>query len=736
MAKTDELTLNIGGLRCASCVSSVEKNLSGSGGVRSVRVNLATRSASISYDREETDVDRIIKQIEQLGFTATVGRPDFLEKNDHETKTALRQFKLSLLLTLPLALVAMWPMVTGRTLIVPPFDGLAQAVLAALVLILGGRPIISDAIRQTVHFRANMNSLIGVGTLTAFGWSLYLLASNWTVGSTPAYYFESVGMIITLILLGRYLEARARGKAGEAIRALVGLRPSKALAVINGVEIEIDAATVRPGMTLQVRPGERLAADGIITEGRPIIDESMLTGESIPVEKNPSDKVVGGSINGNRSFRFEVTASGEDTFLAGMIRLVAEAQGRKAPVQKLADHVAARFVPAVLITALLTLIIWYWYAPDSPLLIQSVISVLIIACPCALGLATPTAILAGTGRAAREGIIIRGGDILERITKLNAIVFDKTGTLTCGEFEVISVYPLESWSRRELIRMAGSAEKQNSHPLARAIVEYMESEQIEPHEVRKLQVLPGFGLEAEYRSERLLIGNEALLKEERIDTAPAQMTADREMRQGQTVVFIAYAGRLAGLISLGDRLRADAAAVITGLNRDFDRVSILSGDNYRTVAGVARSIGLEFFEAEVRPERKQEVIESYKKSGSCLAMVGDGINDAPALAAADVGVAIGGGTDVAVETADVVLIRSELTDLLKMFKIAKNSMRIIKQNLFWAFFYNVLAIPVAAGLFYPVFGWTLSPMIAAGAMALSSVFVVSNSLRLSRLPLN
>jgi Cu+-exporting ATPase len=559
---------------------------------------------------------------------------------------------------------------------------------------------------------------------------------NWQSEISQPLYFESVGMIITLILLGRFLEARARGRAGDAIRALIGLRPTKATAIINGVDIEIDTATVQPGMTLLVRPGERLAADGVIVEGQPVIDESMLTGESLPVEKGAEDEVVGGSVNGNRSFKFKVTATGEETFLAGMVRLVAEAQSRKAPVQKLADRVAARFVPAVLGVALLTLAGWFWFAPDSPLLIQSVISVLIIACPCALGLATPTAILAGTGRAAREGIIIRGGDILERITKLNAIVFDKTGTLTCGEFEVVTVHPIDTWSRRELIRMAGSAEKQSNHPLARAIVQCMEKEQIDASEVRDVQDRPGFGIEALYRGERLLIGNEALLKSEQIDPAACREVARDEMEQGQTVVFISLGGKLVGIISLGDRLRADATGIVARLSKMLGRVAMLSGDNYRTVAGVARSIGLEYFEAEVKPDQKQQVIESYQKAGFRLAMVGDGINDAPALAAADVGVAIGGGTDVAIEAADVVLVRSELADLIKMLHVAHYSMKIIKQNLFWAFFYNVLAIPLAAGLFYPLFGWTLSPMVAAAAMAFSSVFVVTNSLRLNRLPLS
>jgi Cu+-exporting ATPase len=736
MGKLNEVTLKIDGMRCAACVSSIEKGLSQLGGVADCSVNLATKSATVSYDGSATSEESIIDRLKQLGYSAVAGQPDILTTNRREVLSAGQQLRISLALTIPLVALAMWPTWAGQQLIPIPFNGWAQALLAAVVLFYCGRSIIADALRQARHARTNMNSLISMGSLTAFGWSSYLLVDSYRLSVSQPLYFESVGMIITLILLGRYLEARARGRAGDAIQALVDLRPAKATAIIRSVEIEIDAATVQPGMTLLVKPGERLAADGEIIEGHPVIDQSMLTGESMPVEKGPSDQVIGGSVNGNRSFKFKVTAAGEESYLAGMVRLVAQAQSRKAPVQKLADRVAGVFVPVVIGVALLTLAAWYWFAPDSPMLIRSVISVLIIACPCALGLATPTAILAGTGRAAREGIIIRGGDILENITHLNAVIFDKTGTLTHGELEVVEVVAMDNSSSRELIRMAGSAEKQTAHPLGKAIVRYMETEQIEAAPVTNVQVRPGFGMEAIYRGGRLLIGNKALLKTERIDLSDKTDLAADEMSQGRTVVFVALDGNLIGLISLGDRLRGDAAKVVAELRKSMGRVAMLSGDNYRTVAGVARSIGLEYYEAEVKPDQKQEVIESYQKAGFRLAMVGDGINDAPALAAADVGIAIGGGTDVAIEAADVVMVRSDLGDIIKMFELARQSMRVIKQNLFWAFFYNVLAIPLAAGLFYPLFGWTLSPMVAAAAMAFSSVFVVTNSLRLNRLPLD
>jgi Cu+-exporting ATPase len=487
------------------------------------------------------------------------------------------------------------------------------------------------------------------------------------------------------------------------------------------------------GMEVIVKPGQRLPCDGRIMEGHPAIDESLLTGESVPVPKQPGDTVIGGSLNTNRPFRYKATAGVADSYLSQVIHLVAEAQARKAPVQRLADRVAAVFVPIVLLIAIVTGLAWHFLAPGAPLLIKSVVSVLIIACPCALGLATPTAILAGSGRAARDGIIIRGGDVLENLTKVDTAILDKTGTLTHGRLEVAEVIPLGETSRMELIKLVGSAEISSEHPLGKAIVKHMQENQIDPVSVWEIETTPGMGLSGKVGGHTLLVGNRALMKANKVDIEPALERARQEMDKGRTVVLAALEGELIGVIALADRLRSEARDIIAWMQERFGRVVMISGDTYQTTRGVARSLKLEDFEAEVKPDQKQLVVEAYRKAGYHSVMVGDGVNDAPALAAADVGIAVGSGTDVAIQSAGVVIYGDDLNILKGVFYVARTTMKVVKQNLFWAFFYNVLAIPVAAGVLYPITGLTLSPMIAATAMAFSSVFVVTNSLRLSRL---
>jgi Cu+-exporting ATPase len=731
MAKPSELILKIEGMHCASCVNSIEQAVSGLSGVEECRVNLAVRSASVVYDDSRLDERTIIERIKETGFGATIGTADILATNEEEQTAAWRQFYIAALLAVPLMTLAMWPMFGDAYLLSITGDALAQAVISGILLFFSGRAILADATRQTLHRRANMNSLVAMGTLTAYLWSLYALVQV-VSGRQEALYFESAGMIICLILLGRYLEARAKGKAGAAIHALLSLRPAVTTAIINGVEIEIDPATAKPGMMLLVKPGERIPADGEIIEGSPVIDESMLTGESVPVDKNPADRVVGGSLNGNNPFRMKVTASGEDSYLSTMIRMVVEAQTGKAPVQKLADRVAAVFVPAVIGAALITLITWLWFAPESPMLIRSVVSVLIIACPCALGLATPTAVLVATGRAAREGIIIKGGRILEALANVDMVVFDKTGTLTHGRMEVVSVLTFGEVSERNLVQMAGSLETQSEHPVAAAIVRRMKTDRLETLVVKKAVARPGFGMIGEVEDRRLALGNRQLMEAEGVNLGTSLSEVEKEMEKGRTVVYAARDHQIIGAISLADRLRGEAAELVTALQEGNRQVAMITGDSRRIASGVARTLGLNQFEAEINPEQKKLIVESYRKAGFNIAMIGDGINDAPALAEANVGVAIGSGTDVAVETADVVLTRDDLGVIKIMFDLAEQSLRVIRQNLFWAFFYNVIAIPIAAGLFYPLFGLTLSPMVAAAAMSFSSVFVVTNSLRLNK----
>lgn len=735
MAGNDRLQLQITGMHCASCVSVIESGLSKLDGVVEGRVNLALSSAEVIFDAAKTDSQSIIGRIKELGYDATIGQTDIMAANTAEIAQARSAFWLSAVLTIPLMVIAMWSMFWDGYLHSAVVDGIAQAVTAGTVLFYAGRGILRDAYVQASHFRANMNTLIAMGTLTAFGWSAFCLFVLISSGKTEPLYFESAGMIVMLILLGRFLEASSKGKAGEAIKALMNLRPSKATAIINRVEIEIEAGAIKPGMELLIKPGERIAADGEILEGEPVVDESMLTGESLPVEKKSGDNVYGGSLNGNVSFRIKVTAAGEQSVLASIVRLVSDAQSRKAPVQKLADRVAAVFVPIVIGIGALTFVLWYIFDPTNPMLIRSIISVFIIACPCALGLATPTAILAGTGRAAREGIIVRGGDILEKLNDVDTLIFDKTGTLTYGRLEVVDVKSFGQMSERNLVRIVGSAEGHSEHPMATAIVRHMKGMQIDPTVVKSVEALPGFGLRAEVDGRRLAIGNQALMEKEKVGFGPSLRQGQLQMEKGRTVVYVAMDGQVVGLLSMSDKLRSEAREVITALKERMSQVTMLSGDNHRTASGVAASAGLNSFEAEVKPDQKQIFVQSYQDAGYKVAMVGDGINDAPALATASVGIAIGSGTDVAMEAADAVLIRPELTSIIKLFEVAKATLRVIRQNLFWAFFYNVVAIPLAAGVFYPWFGWSLSPMIAAAAMAFSSLFVVSNSLRLNRLSL-
>jgi len=734
MSKSQEVRLNIDGMHCAGCVANIERGVKGMEGVADCRVNLATRSAVVEFDDQAATPDRIITRIEELGYGARIGRPDILTANAKEQQGAARRFRLALIMSVPLMLLAMAPMLFGGHLFGSLIDGVIEAVLAALILFFAGRGILVDALKQTRHFRANMNTLIAMGTLAAWFWSAYALFANVAWNKGELLYFDSAGMIVTLILLGRFLEAKSKGKAGEAIQALIKLQPAKTTAVINNVEVEIDAAAAQPGMLLRVKPGERIPADGHIVDGAPTIDESMLTGESIPVEKSAGDQVIGGSLNGNAAFSMTVTATGSASFLARVIKLVSEAQEKKAPVQRLADNVAGIFVPVVLLIAVATGIAWAIFDPGSEMMVRSVISVLIIACPCALGLATPTAIMAGTGRAARDGIIIRGGDTLERLTRVDTVLFDKTGTLTHGELEVVDMRALNGIPDDRLLDLVGSAESQSEHPIGQALTRYMRKLDRQPVDVSDVQARPGFGLTATVDGKKLLVGNIALMEAEQVDLDSTRGAIDEELARGRTVVMAALDREPVGLFAVADRLRADTRDVITALKRTM-KVSMISGDSTRTAEGVARAAGLDSFEAEIKPDQKQIIVDSYRRAGGTVAMVGDGINDAPALAAADVGIAIGSGTEVAIEASDVVLVRSELATVLNLFTVAHKSMRVIKQNLFWAFAYNVVAIPIAAGLLYPVFGLTLSPMIAAAAMAFSSVFVVTNSIRLNRVTL-
>jgi Cu+-exporting ATPase len=735
MTKPGQLDLQIQGIHCAGCVATIERGLKKLPGVKECAVNLLTSSATVAYEPKTTSADTIIETIGKLGYGATQGTADPLATVEEETKKAKQDFLFALLLTVPVVVLAMLPMLFTSIVIPPMWDGTLQLIGTFFVLFVAGRSILADAWNQTRHFQANMNSLIALGSLAAFGWSLYqFIVSFGHTSHQTHYYFESAAVIITLILLGRYIEARTKQGAGKAVKELLALRPPTATAIINGVEVSIDSATLKPGMLVLVKAGERIPADGVITDGYTALDESMVTGESLPVEKRIEDNVIGGSVNGNFPFTLKVSTEPSGSFLAHVIRLVTEAQTGRPDIQRLADRVAGIFVPVVLGIAIVTGILWYVFAPESEKLVSSVIAVLIIACPCALGLATPTAILAGSSRAAKEGIIYRGGDVIERLTTVDTIVFDKTGTLTRGEFDVKEVHTYNGIDENTLLSLAAGIESKSEHHLGSAIVQAAKLRGIIPAEVQRVETIPGRGVLAKVGKDTIRIGNRAFLEEAGIGVAESRLDCATDLEKARTVVFISRNEKLCGIISFADRVRTESAEIVKWFNSRMQRVMLVSGDSYKTVQGVADAIGIKHISYEVKPDGKKTIVETLERSGMKVAMVGDGINDAPALAAATVGIAVGGGTDIAKESADLLLAGSDLQLVRRAFELASLTVKTIKQNLFWAFAYNVLAIPLAAGLFYPLFGWTLSPMIAAGAMAFSSMFVVLNSARLAKQP--
>ena len=739
--KSERATLTIGGMHCAACANGIERGLNSLPGVNETQVNFAMGSASVRFRPDMLTVEDVLAEIERLGYVAHKrGRDDLLDFAE-ETHQARRKFTLALYLIAPLIALNWF---SGSQSFSDVSDvwrwGQAPyyliALLTSCILIFAGREIFKDAAGQTRRKQANMNSLIALGSGVAYLFSLYNLLSM-PIGYRPLttnLYFDTASMIITLVLLGRYLEARAGGKAKQAIVGLMNLRPNKATAIINGTPVEIESASAQPGMTLLVRPGEHIPADGVITSDQPSIDESMLTGESIPVDKSPGDKVIGGSLNGSRPFEMEVTASGEDSYLSGVIRIVSDAQNTKAPIQRVADRISAVFVPIVLGISALTFIAWFFFGGESSanMMFIAPIAVLIIACPCALGLATPTAVLAGAGAGARCGILFKGGDVLEHLVKSDTVVFDKTGTLTYGKPEVTAIHSAPGVTEVELLSVAASLESASTHPLAEGIMREVSLRTMRFVKASDVESLSGFGMRGLIDRRPALVGSQAAMKNNGIDLSEIEDKAEEEMQRGRTLVYVSIDENALGFIALADKLRPEAAQVIAALKADGIKTFMFTGDNRRTAQTTAAALGIEHVESEIRPEQKRELVRALSRVGENVIMVGDGINDAPALAEADIGIAIGAGSDIAKQSADIVLVKSDLRALLSARMVSRQTFRIIKQNLFWALIYNTLAIPVAAGLFYPAFGWSLSPQIGALAMALSSVMVVLNSTRLSR----
>lgn len=690
MKKAEEVELPIGGMTCAACARTVERQLAGAPGVKKASVNFATKVASVSYNPEQTRIENLIAAVEDVGYEVPEGPQDIAEAT--EARRNLRRLIVGAAFAVPVVILGMLERLP-----------VLQFLLTLPVMIYCGRGFFEDAWKALRHGSANMNSLIALGTGAAFLYSLQVIAT----GGTDVY-FEAAAVIIVLILVGRTLEARAQGRASGAIRRLMTLQPSTARVIRNDREEEIVLADVLIGDLLIVRPGERVPVDGVIREGASDVDESMLTGESLPVAKAPGAKVFAGTANGAGAFHFEATQVGRNTALAQIVELVKRAQGSKAPVARLADIVSARFTVAVLAIAVVTFGVWMVFAPVGVALVNAV-AVLIVACPCAMGLATPTAIMVGTGRGAEHGILIKGGEPLETAAGIDTLVLDKTGTITTGRPAVERFRAVADFKAEEVAHLAAAVERWSEHPLAKAIVKHSESAPLMAS--ASFHALPGKGAEAIVEGRRIFVG-----------------------RGNDGAVAVEIDGTLAGEFDIADKTRPDAAQAVARLRSMNIEIWMITGDSRRVALEIARAVGIEeaFVLAEVLPQDKEREVARLKSSGKRVAMVGDGINDAPALACSDVGIAIGAGTDVAIEAAGIVLMRSELIGVPESLALARRTLRTIRQNLFWAFGYNALAIPLAAGVFYPFTGWTLSPMIASAAMALSSVSVVTNSLRLRR----
>jgi Cu+-exporting ATPase len=713
-AAAERVDLPVSGMSCAACARSIENQLAATAGVSSAHVNFATSTATVEFDPARAAVRNLVDAIEELGYGVpeAVAGEDVEEQTRREEYAALvRRFRLAAIFAIPVVVLGMWP----------GFMHLAatnwiQLALTAPAVFYAGAPFYQGAWTALRHRSANMNTLIALGTGAAF---LYSLAV--TVRGGHGVYYEAAAVIVTLILLGRVIEARARGKASEAIRHLRELQPKTARVLREGAEQDIPIEQVRVGDIVVVRPGEKFPVDGAVREGDSAVDESMLTGESMPVDKKPGDAVYGGTINRSGSLRIEARKIGRATALQQMIELVRQAQGSRAPVARLADVVSGYFTMGVLAIAIITFLVWLAFAPVSFALVNFV-AVLIIACPCALGLATPTAIMVGTGRAAEHGILIKGGEALEAAYHIDTVILDKTGTITRGQPRVTDVVPMSGFSETEVLRLAASVERYSEHPLGRAIVEHAQSLAIAFENPDGFRAVTGYGVTARVNGHDVMVGSFSGPAE------PAEV--ERLAAAGKTAVMVSVDGQPAGAIGIADTMKPEAAAAVTRLHEMGIEVWMITGDNRRTAESVARQVGIQRVLAGVLPDAKVAEVRKLQAAGKKVAMVGDGINDAPALAQADVGIAIGTGTDIAKEAASITLMRGDLNGVPDSLDLARRTMRVIRQNLFWAFAYNTIGIPIAAGVLYPFTGWLLSPVLASAAMALSSVTVVTNSLRL------
>ncbi|MEX2381387.1 MAG: heavy metal translocating P-type ATPase, partial [Opitutales bacterium] len=720
-------------MTCASCVSKVEKALVRVQGVRNVRVNLTAREARIFYDGASGSVSADFEEaIRAAGF-----QPHAISAEAEEIEQAERREDRAMTWRLVVAAIFTIPIVILEMgYVIVPNSGWIVLGLSLPVLFGVGAPVFLGALRMMRFRTTDMNTLVALGTGAAFAYSVFAVAVPWIwtdAGKEPHTYFDAAAVIMFFILTGRYLEHRARGRTSEAIKKLVGLQPRTARVVKEGgEEKDVPISRVRLEDVVRVRPGERIPVDGEIVEGESSIDESMITGESLPVEKSAGSEVIGGTMNKTGTFTFVAKRVGADTVLHQIVEMVKDAQSSKPPIARLADVICSYFVPAVVLLAVATFGAWFIFAPSDPLTFALItfVSVLIISCPCALGLATPTAIMVGMGKAAQRGILIRSGEALEMVRQLSRVVLDKTGTLTEGKPKVTDLIPAGELSTDELIGLAASVEKGSEHPLAEAILARAAYQGVSLQPTEHFQAYPGMGVTAVAGGRAILLGNRDFMQEMGIYTVPMDAQVEALETAGKTVLLVGIGEDLAGIIAVADTVREHAKAAVENMKKSGLEVIMVTGDNARTARAIADQVGIDVVLANVRPHEKVEKIRELQEEGGRVAMVGDGINDAPALAAADVGFAIGSGTDVALEAGDIALLKNDLNGVVDAMRISGRTIRTVKQNLFFAFVYNSLGIPLAAGAFYPVFGWLLDPAYAAAAMALSSVSVVLNSLRL------
>lgn len=693
MKTSEDIDLPIGGMTCAACARTVERQLANSAGVEKASVNFATKVASVSYNPAQTRIEDLVAAVEDVGYEVREGPQELAEAA--EAREIRKRLIVGALFAVPVLILGMLERFA-----------FIQFLLTVPVMVYSGRGFFVDAWKALRHGSANMNTLIGLGTGAAFFYSIFVLATG-----GDGVYFEAAAVIVVLILLGRTLEARAQGRASDAIRRLMNLQPAMARVIRDGREQELPLADVKADDLLVVRPGERVPVDGIVRDGASEIDESMLTGESLPLQKEPGSRVFAGTTNGTGAFRFEATQVGRNTALAQIIEVVKRAQGSKAPIARLADVVSGRFTVAVLVIALGTFAVWMYFGSPQVALVNAV-AVLIIACPCAMGLATPTAVMVATGRGAAHGILLKSGEALESAARVDTVILDKTGTITTGKPVVTSLRTFSGFEANEVSRLAAAVERWSEHPLAHAIVSHSKEGAADATGFR---AIPGRGAEATVDGRQVLVG-----------------------RGSDGAVAVEVDGALAGEFQVADQSKADAARAVAQLRSMGIEIWMITGDARSTAARIAHDVGIDerHILAEVLPSGKEREVARLKSEGKRVAMVGDGINDAPALVRADVGIAIGAGTDVAIDSAGIVLIRADLSGVPEALALARATLRTIRQNLFWAFGYNALAIPIAAGVLYPFTGWSLSPMIASAAMALSSVSVVTNSLRLRRTALH